>query len=392
MPPIERDLRARLLEAARFYPALFLGGCRQAGKTTLLRATFPDHRFVTLDIPSVAEQAETRPEDLLAGNEPLLLDEIQYAPALPRALKVAIDRGDAPPGRFVLAGSQVFQAMSGISESLAGRCAVLQLDTLGVHELATANLLDDRDPLALITRGGYPRPWAEPDLPRELFFSSYLATYLERDVRNLLRVANLRDFERFVRALAIRTGQLLSYSELSREVGVAVNTIKEWTSVLVTSGVVTLLEPFHRSLGKRLVKSPKVYWNDAGFAAWLCGIHGREQLLASPLCGALWETLVHGELRRRLALAAPGTPLWFWNVQGGAEVDFLIDDGGRYRLFEAKLATTASGPKDLRGFKAFARVYGEEAVSQATVVCRAEAVHETDGGCRVVGLRDLVLA
>jgi predicted AAA+ superfamily ATPase len=383
-----RSLLPRLQEASRFFPAVFVGGCRQAGKTTQLRSAFPNHRYVTLDLPSAAEQAETRPDDLLGDGGPLLVDEVQYAPLLTRHLKVRIDAG-AAPGTYLLTGSQVFAAMAQIAESLAGRCAILDLHTLGYQELVTTkHLAPADDATGLLLRGGYPRLWAEPDLPRDLFYSSYLATYLERDVRNLVQVGNLRDFERFVRALAARTGCLLSYTDLARDVGTAVSTIREWTSVLATSRIVTLLEPYHRSVGKRLVKSPKVYFDDAGFATWLCGIRTREQLLESPLLGALWETLVHGEIRRLLAVEAPGTALWFWAAHGSAEVDFVIESGGRFHLLEAKFATDPSADAR-RGFRAFHRALGDSAVTRRTIVCRTPHDHVTEDGVEVVGLGSL---
>ena len=377
-------MQVRLLEAARYFPAVFVGGCRQAGKTTLLRAAFPGHRYVTLDLPSVAEIAERRPEDLLGGgNEPILIDEIQYAPSLPRHLKARIDAG-AAPGTYLLTGSQLFPSLSNVSESLAGRCAVLSLHTLGLAELTAAGLLPGGDPLALLLRGGFPRLWAEPELPSDLFFSSYFATYLERDVRNLVQVGSLRDFERFVRALAARSACLLSYADLARDVGASVNTVKQWTSVLASSHVITLLEPYHRSVGKRLVKSPKVYFDDAGLAAWLCGIRTRQQLLDSPLLGPLWETLVHGEMRRQIAVEAPGTPLWFWAAHGAAEVDFVLEAGGKFQLFEAK-AASEPGSDAMRGFRAFERAYGKESVVQRTVVCRTDALRTDAEGVALVG-------
>ena len=375
---------ARLREAARFFPAVFVGGCRQAGKTTLLRHAFPGHRYITLDLPSVAEQAEHRPDELLGHGGPVLIDEVQYAPGLPRHLKARIDAG-APPGTYLLTGSQQFPSMANVAESLAGRCAVLALHTLGFDELRSAQRVANDDPLALLVRGGFPKLWAEPELPTDLYYASYLATYLERDVRNLVRVGSLRDFERFVRALAARTGCLLSYSEVARDVGASTNTVREWVSVLVASHVVTLLEPYHRSVGKRLIKSPKIYFDDAGFAAWLCGIRTREQLIASPMFGALWETLVHGEIRRQLAVHSPSAPLWFWAAHGAAEVDFVLESGARFQLFEAK-ASTSPGADALRGFRAFAKAHGEDAIVRRAVICRTEAARTRIDGAEHVGI------
>lgn len=386
---IKRNLGERILEAVQHFPAVFLGGPRQAGKTSLLTHHFPGHRYVTLDVPSVAEQAERRPQELLSDSSPTIFDEIQYAPGFLRHVKVAID-ARRTPGRFLLTGSQVLASMAQVSESLAGRCAVLDLATLSARELVDAGQLAEDSVELLLFRGGYPELWEKPDLPRDLWYSSYLATYLERDVRNLLNVGSLRDFERFLRALAGRTGNLLSYSELARDVGVAVSTVRDWTSVLVTSHVVTLLEPYHRSTGMRLVKSPKVYWNDAGFAAWLVGIQTPEQLRSSPLLGHLWENQVHGEIRRLLSVSAPGAALYFWSAHGRAEVDFLLDRGGRFELFECKWSASP-GNEALKGFRTFRRAYGNEHVERATVVCTTPARYDLADGTEVVGLLGLDL-
>ena len=292
---------------ARSYPAVLLTGPRQVGKTSLLRHQYPEHEYLTFDDPALARQAESQPDQFLASlREPAILDEIQYVPSLFRPLKRRIDAARRP-GRFLLTGSQTFALMQNVTESLAGRCGVLEMSSLSFSEARAAEpRLSD---LEMLVRGGYPQIHVGDFERLGDFYTSYLATYLERDVRNVRGVGDLRDFDRFLRAAALRTGQLLSYSELARDVGVAPNTAKSWLSVLEISGQIHLLEPYHRSLGKRLTKSPKLYFMDTGLACYLAGIDGVKTLLRSPLAGALWETFVVGQIIRQLQ-AARERPPW----------------------------------------------------------------------------------
>jgi uncharacterized protein len=237
------------------FPCLVLSGARQAGKTSLVRHLFPQADYVTLDIPRDAETARLDPSGFLASRrEPLIVDEVQYVPELPRHLKIAIDR-DRRPGCFILTGSQDFSLMQGVSESLAGRCAVLSLPTLALAEAFPAATLQDAD--AFCWRGGFPDLWQRPELDRDLWLGSYFATYLERDVRNTLKVGSLRDFDRFLRAGALQVGQLLSLVELARDVGIAPNTAKSWLSILQASRPSGL--PTMKPSGTRLPPWPSIH-------------------------------------------------------------------------------------------------------------------------------------
>ena len=259
---IARKYEPTLKALFRQFPAVVVTGPRQVGKTSLVRRVFPSHTYVSLDVPSMAEQADKSPEAFIQSfAEPLIIDEVQYAPSLFRHLKVRIDQ-DKRPGRFILTGSQGFALMQGISESLAGRCGVLSMLNLSARELK-----DSRQPfddISYIFKGGYPELYERPEIDPHFWYGAYFSTYLERDVRNILNVGNLRDFDRFLRAVAVRTGQVLSYSDLARDVGIAPNTAKQWISVLQASGQIVLLEPYHRNLGKRLVKSPNCTWPTRG--------------------------------------------------------------------------------------------------------------------------------
>ena len=386
---IARDWSPAIAALARAYPAVLLTGPRQVGKTALLRHQYPKHEYLTFDDTSLARQAETQPEQFFASlREPVILDEVQYVPALFRPLKRRID-ANRHPGRFLLTGSQTFALMQNVTESLAGRCGVLEMSSLAFAEARAADpRLGD---LEMVVRGGYPQLHTGDFERLGDFYASYLGTYLERDVRNVRGVGDLRDFDRFLRAAALRTGQILSYSELARDVGIAPNTAKSWLSVLQISGQIDLLEPYHRSLGKRLVKSPKLYFMDTGLACYLTGIDSLKTLLRSPLAGALWETFVVGQVVRKFQVARERPPIWFWRTANGEEVDILIDRGGRLTAVECKLSETP-GRGEARGFGALAALYGADAIDSAFVACRTSRSYVIDdpSRARAVNVLDLV--
>lgn len=364
---IEREWGPAVTALARAFPVVLVTGPRQVGKTSLLRRLCPKAAYVTFDDPAAARQADSNPDTFLGSlGGPAVIDEVQYVPSLFRHLKRHVDEGGRR-GRFLLTGSQTFNLMQGVSESLAGRCGVLEMSTLSLRE---ARRLDPAaDDIAFLARGGFPALYTGQFERAGDFYASYLATYLERDVRNIKAVGDLRDFDRFLRAAALRSGQILSYSDLARDVGVSPNTAKSWVSVLEASGQILLLEPYHRSLGKRLVKSPKLYFMDTGLACHLVGIADAPSLLASPLAGPMFETLVVGQVVRHFQVARSRPPIWFWRTADGHEVDLLVERGGRFTAVECKLAETPCEDA-VRGFDALDRYYGKGAVARALVVCR----------------------
>ncbi|MBI4538413.1 MAG: ATP-binding protein [Gemmatimonadetes bacterium] len=388
---IERDWSGALAALEGAFPAVLLTGPRQVGKTSLLRHDHPGRTYVTFDDPSLARHAETEPEDFLSRlAEPVMLDEVQYVPGLFRHLKRRIDE-DRRPGRFLMTGSQTFALMQNVSESLAGRCAVLEMSTLSFREALRA--LPDLTDLDFLVRGGFPELYAGRFERPADWYAAYLATYLERDVRNLRQVGDLRDFDRFLRAAALRSGTLLSYAELARDVGVAPNTAKAWVSVLRASGQIYLLEPYHRSMGKRLVKSPKLYFVDVGLACYLLGIEQVETLRASPLAGALWETFVVGQVLRHFRVERQRPAVWFWRTAYGEEVDLLVERGGRFVAVECKLSERP-GPEALRGFRSLVNFYGEDVLEAGLVACRTSHSYllQEDPPTRAVGVVELVAA
>ena len=258
---IPRAVEPRLQRSAKTRPVVVLTGARQTGKTSTFLRLFPKHAFVSLDLPNEAEQAEKEPGTFLQRHPPpVLIDEVQYAPGLFRHLKVAVDAHRTRNGQFLLTGSQKFTLMKNVSESLAGRADIVELETLSFAEIQAA--LPQTGIETAIVRGGFPELYANPDIDSVAFYNSYLATYLERDVRSLTNVGSLRDFERFLRACALRSANLLNKADLARDVGIAPSTANHWLSMLEASGQIVLLEPWFSNRTKSIVKSPKLYLAD----------------------------------------------------------------------------------------------------------------------------------
>ncbi len=352
-----------------------LVGPRQVGKTSLLGQTFPDHAYVPLDLAGHAELAETRPDEFLRRfPPPVVLDEVQYAPRFFRHIKTTVDERRGENGLFILTGSQDFTLMESVSDSLAGRAAVIPFLSLSGEEWAAVDELRQAWGWPeFLWRGGFPALWAGggDSPPRDRWYQGYLATYLERDVRNLLNVGSLRDFERFLRACAARAAQTLNMSELGRDVGISPTTARQWLSVLQASGQILLLEPYFRSLGKRLAKSPKLYFTDSGLAAFLMGFGSADALWRSPGAGALFENHVVGQWLRWRDWCEPSASLWYWRDQTGHEVDLVIDRNGQLTAIEVKLQQLPDR-SDLKGIARLARFYGDEAVAGRYVACTTD--------------------
>lgn len=397
-----RRLAATLKRALRTFPAALVTGARQSGKTTLLRNELPRHQYVSLERPDARARALSDPEGFLSEpGVPLVLDEIQYAPVLLHYIKDRID-ADRRPGRYVLTGSQTFALMRGVSQSLAGRVAVLSLDPLSAGEAGGAPEATSPDRLLArvfgqggrnrhhgtppdaadwLLRGGYPEPRLNRRVDRELWFSSYVQTYLERDVRDLLRVTDLESFRRFLFLAATRTGQLLNLAELGGELGVSAPTVRQWLSVLQTSQVVYMLRPYHRNLGKRIRKSPKLYFMDVGLAAFLLGLHTRPAVLQGPSLGPLLETAVVAEWVKAFRGSGLEPPLSFWRASDGREVDLVIEYGGRVHAVEVK-ATATPVPAHAANLATFAALAGPG--TRAALACRVGAATALRPGVRAV--------
>lgn len=373
-------------QAARTRPVVVLTGARQTGKTALLRRLFPTHAFVSLDLPTLAEHAEKEPVTFLRQlPTPAIIDEAQYAPSLFRHLKAAVDERRHHPGQFLLTGSQRFTLMEGVVESLAGRADVIDLEPLSFAEISAARR--SADVVATIVRGGYPELHGNRDIDTAAFYNSYLATYLERDVRSLANVGSLRDFERFLRACALRSANLLNKADLARDVGIAPSTANAWLSVLQASGIVFLLEPWFSNRTKSIIKSPKLYLADTGVLCALLNVRTVDALLASPSAGAIWETFVFAQLRHRERHAGRAASLFFWRDRT-REVDFVADIGGRVELFEAKWTEEPTGG-DAVNLEHARAAFGATAVHARSLVARPRNAYPLRDGVRVLRVHDL---
>lgn len=341
-------------EAALRYPIITLTGPRQSGKTTLTRAAFPRHEYVSLEQPDERRFALEDPRGFLGRfRGPFFLDEAQRAPDLFSYIQTAVDE-DPAPGRVVLSGSQNFLVMQGVSQSLAGRCAVLHLLPLSLAELERRPL---SKPETLAGTGGgappsrgleevlftgfYPRIHDRKHPPQE-WLADYYQTYLERDVRNILNVGDLEAFSRFIRLCAGRCGQVLELSGLASDCGITHPTARKWLSVLEASFIVTLLRPHHRNFGKRLIKSPKLYFLDTGLLCWLLRIRTAADLETHAARGAVFETFVLSELTKSFLNRGERPEVYFWRDSNGREVDFVIDLGKTLVPIEAKSGRTVA--------------------------------------------------
>ncbi len=335
---IKRSIEDILEAISQETPCILVTGMRQTGKTSLLEHFRPEAKFVSLDLPRNAEEAENSGEQLLDRmGEPVIIDEVQYAPKLFRILKSKIDRERARKGRYFLTGSQRFELMREVSDSLAGRVTIIDLPTLSAAEIERFHGKEVDTPalLDLMWRGGFPELHRDGRNP-ERFFSSYIASYIERDVRQLVSVRHEREFDRFLRLCALRAGQLTSLNPLAAELGISASTAKSWFDALIATHIISLVEPFHTNLSKRLIKTPKFYFTDTGLQCTLAGIRSKEELQTSVLLGQIFEAHCYGQILRSFQNRAIRPRIAFFRDHFGHEVDFVIEYGNETHLIECK--------------------------------------------------------
>lgn len=349
---INRNIAPLLLKLAGQYPVLTLTGPRQSGKTTLAKTLFPAKPYVTLEDPDVRRFASDDPRGFLAQYAGgAIFDEIQRAPELPSYLQGMVD-ANAKPGQFILTGSQQFELMTHVTQSLAGRTGVLRLLPLTLAEVQrfhkkTTNI----DLPSTLLHGFYPRIHDQNLNPTQAL-SDYFTTYVERDLRQLAAVHDLQRFERFVRLCAGRTGQLLNLVSLGNDAGVSQPTARAWIDLLQTSFIVYLLPPWHTNTGKRLVKSPKLYFYDVGLACWLLGLRTPNQVSRDPLWGSLFENFIIMEAMKDRLNAGETSEIYFYRDSEGNEVDLLLPTAGRLHAIEIKAGATVN-PDYFKGLKTF---------------------------------------
>lgn len=353
-----RTLSSTLKRAVKTFPAIVLTGPRQSGKTTILKDEFSStHDYVSFENPDIRNRVRQDPVTFINGiRRPVILDEIQYVPELLSYIKTSIDES-RQPGKWILTGSQNFVLMGNVSESLAGRAAILSLLPFSVAErlgqgknsltvdqlLSRAKKQSSKIPYDLseiILRGNYPEIASKPIVDRQLWCGSYISTYLERDIRNIKQVGDLGQYEIFLRACAARTGQILDLSAISREIGVSFTTAKRWLSLLEAGYQVFLLRPYYKNIGKRLVKRPKIYFTDTGLVSYLLGINSPETLLSSPFMGPLFETLIVTDFWKRFLHHGQTPSMYYLRTQDDLEVDLIIENADKLDLIEIKSSAT----------------------------------------------------
>ena len=375
---VKRSLEPVIRRAAKEFPAIVLTGPRQSGKTTLLKYLFAEkYRYVSLEPPDVRAAASLDPRGFLQMYPPpVIFDEAQYTPELFPYIKENIDAARHKSGQYLLTGSQNFLLMERVTESLAGRAAMLRLLPLSRREEEECSQAPlpwevKRRKVARRTipyeqlwkgflRGSYPDLVVHPKRDIVLWHSSYVQTYLERDVRTLRNVGDLTQFQNFLRALAARSAQLLNLSELARDLGVAVNTAKTWLSVLEATYQVIVLRPYFANIGKRLVKTPKVYFTDVGTLCYLVGLRDPEHAASGPMGGAIMETAVLSETVKTLTHRGLEPQVYFWRTSAGSEVDIIVDSDGKLVPIEVKLSATVR-PDMASGVKEFQKDLGDRA-------------------------------
>jgi len=362
---IHRQIETILQQAAGGFPAVLVTGPRQSGKTTLLKTIFPEAAYVSFDDPVVQEFARSDPEGFLSqyAGKPAILDEIQYVPGLFSYLKMAIDGDRHKHGRWLLTGSQQFSMMHAVSDSLAGRVAILNLLPFSFNELPanmTATIED------ILWNGGYPEIILNPKI-RDTWLASYVRTYIERDVRQIINVRDLGLFQTFLSLCAANHAQEFNAASISRDCGVAQPTIKRWLAILEASFIITLIKPFHTNLGKRLVKSPKMYFTDSAVAAYLTRQPDSASLLHGAMGGAFFEGWIINETTRTLNNTGKNGELYYWRSREGMEIDGIIEVNGKLYPLEIKKTRTPT-TKHAESLEKFIKLYGT-GIDRAIVVC-----------------------
>ncbi|MBU1182526.1 MAG: ATP-binding protein [Proteobacteria bacterium] len=371
---IKRSLEAKLKALAEKSPVIAVTGPRQSGKTTLVRAAFAGYKYVSLENLDTREFALADPRLFLSKYPaPAIFDEIQRAPSLLSYIQTIVDEAGRN-GMYILTGSNNLMLLEGVSQSLAGRVALLNLLPFSAGELAAGRHL----PATLeenLFKGGYPRVYDKKLTPEE-FYSGYVATYVERDIRQILKVTDLHKFQIFLKMCAARCGQLVNLSALGNDCGINHATAKAWLSVLQTCYIAHLLPPHFENMGKRLMKSPKLYFYDTGLLCHLLGIQKAEELAVHPMRGYIFESWALGELLKNLFNRGRHSNLYFWRDHVGHEVDCLVDDGLKMTAIEIKSAVTLS-EEQFKGLKYFKELAGKKHVDNVLVYAGKESMRRT---------------
>lgn len=372
---IPRALTDTIIEASKYFPVITLTGPRQSGKSTLYRHLFPTCPYVSLEDPDTRLMSESDPRGFLTqfGNE-VIIDEIQNNSTLLSYIQGIVDTDRSK--RFYLTGSSQFSLLKNVTQSLAGRSGVFELLPLSLSELEKKDKIELAAVDDLLYKGFYPTIWSGENIPH-LYYPAYVKTYLERDIRDLLKIKDFNTFHRFIRLCATRIGCIFNASELSNELGVAVNTINAWISVLEASYIIFLLPPFFTNTRKRLTKSPKIYFTDTGIASYLLDIDSPELLNRDKMRGPLFENMIVMECLKAIYNAGKNYGIYFYRDSNGNEVDILIKNKNKYDLIEVKSSQTYH-PNFIKGITSFEKAF-PELVGQKNVIYNGESLSEISG-------------
>lgn len=334
---LKRELEQQLLKAAQYYPIITLTGPRQSGKTTLVRSVFSDHKYFNLEDLDVLEQIKLDPKKFLREQKgPLIIDEAQNYPQLLSYLQVVVDE-NPQKGKFVLTGSHQFELLEAINQSLAGRTDILVLYPLTLCETNQLNREVELDQWLL--NGFYPRIYSE-NIPADRNSRNYIKTYVERDVRKIINLNDIHLFQKFLKLCAGRVGQVLNINSLCNETGISHNTLKSWVGILEASHLIYLLQPYYENLGKRVIKSPKLYFVDVALVCYLLGIRSQDHVSSHPLRGMLFENMVVMEIVKNRANKGQDPDIYFYRDSNQNEVDVVLEQGGRLTPIEIKSSET----------------------------------------------------
>jgi hypothetical protein len=386
---INRTLKKTIEDVSNSFPVLLLTGPRQVGKTTLLENISDDTRkYVTLDDLEQRQLAKTDPALFLQIHQPpLIIDEVQYAPELFSYIKMYVDKNKTP-GLFWLTGSQKFHLMKNITESLAGRVAILDMLGLSYREISDKadntipflpalpwvekakqnqnTLLDVNKVYELIYRGSFPKLISDQNMSRDIFYSSYIQTYIERDVKDITKVGSELKFFNFLKAMAARTGQLINYTDIARDVDIDVKTAKAWASILETSGLIKFLQPYYNNITKRIIKTPKMYFLDTGLCSYLTGWDSPKTLQAGAMNGAIFETYVFSEILKSYWNNGKIPNIYFYRDKDQREIDFIFENNGILYPVEVKKTATPS----LANIKSFSAIENfKKPIGEGAVIC-----------------------